>query len=267
LGSGGGALICGNCKKEVSVKDGKCPICGKPLKSRKKGVKKVDKKIAAASIAVCALILVNGFFLVRAFTKADTGEVLEPPIETVAPTEFPIDYLEQEEIPVEGEEGEASPEQPPARPADLTKPRDEVEKLVLNISESAQRYFDNYHASVDYVTRNALFYEVPSSTYITPAQLEGVEGFNPQYLEESAKILYVKNKDMAKFIESGKEHEDFGIYAAYEAEGGHVVAGSGKSSFIPKEDFDALMSAYDSSRTPSRVNSKSEEYTKILELI
>jgi hypothetical protein len=46
-----------------------------------------------------------------------------------------------------------------------------------------------------------------------------------------------------------------------------VVAGSGKSSFIPKEDFDALMSAYDSSRTPSRVNSKSEEYAKIIELI
>jgi hypothetical protein len=190
----------------------------------------------------------------------------EPPVSTVAPTEFPIDLPEDEEPLFMDPDANPASEQPvPDRRPDLSKPSDEVAKLVLNISQAAWRYYGQYNQSVDYVTQNGLLYEYPSSTYVTPAHLEGIEGFDMAYAEEAASILFIKSADMEPYLAA--DTDEWGVYASYETTGGYVVGGFGKTALVPKEGYEEMMKAYDCSRPASRVSSKSPEYAEALKAI
>jgi hypothetical protein len=247
----------------------KCPNCGALLGS---GANRRNVGLASAAIVVALLAAV--ILMVRAYFAAPIEE-LDLPISTVAPTEFFVDDPEAiQTLPALPEEGEiyesANTEQPlPVMEADLSMPYEEAEKMVLNVSDAAARYFESYRSNVDYVTKNGLLYENPSQIYITPAHLAEIEGFDPQYKNERAMILYMKNLEFASFIDMGaSDPEELYVYAAYETENGCLVAGNGQAAVITKGLFDKIFASYSSVHGQiSRISSNSEEFYKVLSTV
>jgi hypothetical protein len=237
---GGGALICEAGKK--------CPEFGQAAGKSRTGL------ILAVALVIAAILAV---FLARSIASGKSSDTPAEPISTVAPTEFPIGS--EEPFPIGEEQGN------PTKEPDLGKPVPEVEKMLLSVSQAAQKYYEQYNSNVDYVSQNGLLYEYPSSTFIEPSHLVGVEGFDEAYAEEWALILFIKSEDIKGYLPAGSE--EWGVYAAYETSGGYVAAGFGKTATIPKDEFKGILAGYTASSSISRIKSDTEEYKKVLEAI
>ena len=141
----------------------------------------------------------------------------------------------------------------------------EIERIVKNAAQAAEKFRDYHSKTREFVSVNGLLYDFPAKEYISTRDLQYVEGFNPEYSDNGVMILYVIANDMPDEVAGDSNLDQLKVFAAY-ASGDNFIVTCGKHISTVNADFmEWILDRYSTDHgTVSRVSSTSELFGDVL---
>ena len=254
---GGFSLICKKCVTAVSGDLKKCSSCGGTLR------RYTNHKLWLLAMIVVMLVIISAVYIMYSlvFDQANIAERLDDTM--LSQLSALGGSLENSGSPEDNDEAGIQPI--PIFIADPNRTVPEIERIVKNAAETAEKFRDYHSKKREFVSMNGLLYDFPAKEYISTRDLRYVEGFNPEYSDNGVMILYVFAGDMPDEVAGDSNLDQLKVFAAY-ASGDSFIVTCGKHISIVDADFIKwIMDRYSIDHgTISRVSSTSELFADVL---
>jgi hypothetical protein len=200
------------------------------------------------------------------------------PVSTIAPTEQPVNDLQTIPPNITDTSRTSTTSQPTPSHTSLSgKSEKEIQDVVLNVAESAKKYYESYRETNEFVSKNGYLFENPADMYVTTDLLTGIEGFKIESAQESVLILYVRAGDLPAELRTRTSTgpsektdnntvpaDELTVAAAYQFDGGYSLAYDGKMVSVSVADMNLMLKKYDLNHGAiSIVHSTDELFTRV----
>ena len=149
--------------------------------------------------------------------------------------------------------------------ADPNKTVPEIERIVKNAAEAAEKFRDYHSTTREFVSMNGLLYDFPAKEYISTKDLLYVEGFNPEYSDNGVMILYVLASDMPDELVGDSKLDQLKVFAAYASGDGFIVTCGRYISIVNADFMKWILERYDTDHGAiSRVSSTTALFRDVL---